>query len=141
MRGFYFRGKIIPGFSVFLFTLLVLCFPILSCNKKNIPPPPVITWEDNGPDSTVLRILIQTPQGLILYGQYVNLALSQDSLNSKILVRRTPTNVSGVAVFRKLYPRVIYYNCYAVNSVQTYYGSGHIHLRPASVRDTVLIVY
>ena len=140
MKGLRSPGRMIRGFSILIIMPAVLCLACLSC-QTHVTPPPVVTWEDNGPDSTVLNILVQTPQGLIMYGQSVNLALSQDSLNGKLLVRRTPTNATGIAVFRKLYPRVIYYNCYAVNSVQTFYGSGHVHLRPSAKRDTVLIVY
>lgn len=140
MKGKHSPGCKFRGIRIFLFVFPVLCVALLTC-KPSVSPPPVVTWEDDGPDSTVLSILVQTPQGLIMYGQSVNLALSQDSLNSKLLVRRTPTNTTGIAVFRKLYPRVIYYNCYAVNSVQAFYGSGHVHLQPSAKRDTVLIVY
>jgi len=133
-------GRMVQGLRISIFILPLLCITILSC-QKHVNPPPVATWEDNGPDSTVLSIFVQTPQGLIMYGQFVNLALSQDSLNNKLLVRRTATNATGIAIFRKLYPRIIYYNCYAVNNVQTFYGSGHIHLLPSAKRDTVLIVY
>jgi hypothetical protein len=140
MKGQGSTGRIFRGFRIFVFLLPFICLAALSCKTK-VSPPPVFTWEDDGPDSTVLNILVQTPQGLLMYGQSVNLALSQDSLNSKLLVRRTPTNTMGIAVFRKLYPRIIYYNCYAVNSVQTFYGSGLVHLLPSARRDTVLIVY
>jgi len=114
---------------------------ILSCAKSGSNPPPVAVWEDNSSDSASLNLTVQSAQGQILVNQYVNLALSTDSLNAGNLVRKTATNSAGVAVFRKLYPRIIYFNCVAVTSTQTFYGSGKVRLLPGMVKDTILTVH
>lgn len=114
---------------------------LLACTKHGTDPAPIPVWEDNSNDSAGLRINVQNSQGLFLYGQYVNLALSRDSLNTSLLVRRTATNTAGVAVFRKLYPRIIYYNCFAITNGQTFFGSGSARLMPGITKDTLLIVH
>ena len=121
--------------------ILISTFIGISCKKSSPDIPPITNWEDNGYDSATLRIIIQNAQGIKIYGQYVNLALSKDSLNNRILVRQTPTNSAGVAIFRKLYPRVLYYNCYAVTQATTYFGSGNVRLSAGMVKDTILTVY
>lgn len=126
---------------LYLAVLLLIVFWAIACQKQNTDIPPLPVWEDNGSDSATLKINIQTAQGIKIYGQYVNLALSSDSLNKRILVRQTPTNSAGFANFRKLYPRVIYYNCYVIIQASTYYGSGYVRLRPGMVKDTILTVY
>jgi len=78
---------------------------------------------------------------MVLVGQYVSLALSKDSLSASNLVRKTQTNGSGIAVFSKMYPRVIYYNCMAVTFGNTYFGSGSIRLLPGVKKDTILMVH
>ena len=114
---------------------------VISCAKSGSDKPPLPTWEDNGADSATLRVLVQTNQGTIFYGQNVNLALSRDSLSAKLLVRQVPTNTYGIAVFRKLYPRIIYYNCYVITSTRNFYGSGYLRLPAGAMKDTILIVY
>ena len=125
--------------AVFAITTGILL--LMSCMKSTTPAPPVPVWEDNGADSTTLKIAVQTAQGLVLVGQYVSLALSRDSLSANNLVRKTPTNGLGVAVFSKMYPRVIYYNCIAVTFGNTYFGSGWLRLSAGVKKDTILIVH
>lgn len=119
----------------------ILCLGAMACHSHGTEPPPVADWEDNSADSARLNINVQTPQGWILYGQYVDLALSQDSLNKSVLVRRVPTNTLGFAIFRKLYPRVYFYKCYAVTNGQSFFGTGKTRLLPAQTKDTILNVH
>ncbi|MCX6282337.1 MAG: hypothetical protein NTU51_10280 [Bacteroidetes bacterium] len=121
--------------------VMLSCLFILACTKHSTDTAPLPVWEDTGADSVRLRINVQNSQGLVLYGQYVNLALSRDSLNANMLVRRIATNTSGTSVFSRLYPRIIYYNCYAITSGQTYFGSGVARLLPGINKDTLLIVH
>ena len=123
-----------------LCAMAVVCLLTLSCAKHSSDTP-VQTWEDNGADSARLNILLQTPQGLILMGQYISLALSSDSLSKSQLLRKTATGAGGVAIFRKLYPRRIFYTCIAVTNGQTFFGSGNVRLKAASTKDTILIVH
>lgn len=121
--------------------ILISTFIGISCKKSNPDVPPIPVWEDNGTDSATLRISLQNAQGIKIYGQYINLALSKDSLNNRTLVRQTATNSAGIANFRKLYPRVFYYNCFVVTQVGTYFGSGYVRMNPGMVKDTILTVY
>jgi hypothetical protein len=123
-----------------LCAMAVVCLLVLSCAKSSSDTP-VQAWEDDGADSARLNILLQTPQGLILMGQYISLGLSSDSLSKSLLVRKTASGAGGVAVFRKLYPRKIFYNCIAVTNGQTFYGSGNVRLNASSTKDTTLIVH
>ena len=121
--------------------MTIFCLLMLSCVKKNPEPVPVPVWEDNSADSARLNIRVQTAQGLLLTaGTSIKLALSPDSLTQSLLVRLSSTNAAGVAVFRKLYPRKLYYNCIAITNVQTFYGSGWARLSPGLTTDTTLIV-
>ncbi|MCX6283647.1 MAG: hypothetical protein NTW31_05375 [Bacteroidetes bacterium] len=130
-----------PALRSALFGMLVICLFLLSCTKHNTDPVPLPVWEDNSSDSAILRVHVQTSQGLIQYNQYVNLALSRDSLNNNLLVRRTVTSTSGTAVFSKLYPRIIYYSCFAITNGQTFFGSGVARLMPGITKDTLLTVH
>jgi hypothetical protein len=115
---------------------------ILSCNKHTIEVPPVTTWEDTGPDSATLTLTVKTAQGKLISSQYVNLALSTDSLSKKILVRNPAyTNAAGKVTFSKLYPRVVFYDCKVLTSTDVFYGSGSLRLLAGGTRDTTLIVY
>ncbi|MEI7490616.1 MAG: hypothetical protein WCK92_04395 [Bacteroidota bacterium] len=133
--------KKLPAMRGIVFGMLVIFLFLLSCTKHNTDPVPIPVWEDNSSDSAVLRIHVQTTQGLVQYNQYVNLALSRDSLNNNLLVRRTVTGTSGTAIFRKLYPRIIYYNCFAITNGQTFFGSGVARLLPGMTKDTLLTVH
>jgi len=125
-------------------TIILFAFIILaaaSCHKIGDDPQPIPTWENTKADSATLRILIETMNGTPLPGQYVNLALSLDSLNKGILVRRTMSNSLGITEFRRLYPRKFYYNCFANYENGTLFGSGYLILAPYAVKDTFLVVY
>jgi hypothetical protein len=133
-----------PYSNALLMPVLIIAIASLffiSCRKTTSDPIVIPVWEDNSADSAKLSIKVMTPQGMVLVGQYVNLALSTDSLAKKILVRSTPSNTSGSAVFNKLYPRKFYYNCIALNNGITYFGSGSANMLPSSTKDTTLIVY
>jgi len=131
----------LPSIRFIVSGMALICIFLLACTKHSTDPVPFPVWEDNSSDSAVLRVNVQNSQGMVLFGQYVNLALSRDSLNNNQLVRRTSTNTAGVAVFRKLYPRIIYYNCFAITSGQTFFGSGVARMIPGMTKDTLLIVH
>jgi hypothetical protein len=139
MKKICHTGRMLPAVTAVIIGLLFFS-SLISCNKTTPNSNPIPTWEDNGADSAVLRILVQTQQGQFLIGQYVNLALSLDSLNKKVLVRQTQTNSAGVAVLRKLYPRVIYFNCIAITASGALSGTGHVRLQASSTKDTILTV-
>ena len=130
----------LPSVRLMMYMAAIFCLFLLSCIKHGQEPTPLPVWEDNTADSARLNILVQTRQGYIFTGQYVNLALSSDSLSKNILVRKTVSNGAGISVFRKLYPRVIYYNCIAITPSQAFFGSGRIRLSAGMTRDTTLIV-
>jgi len=124
---------------VFIFFTGILVF--FSCGHKLEPPPnPIPVWVDNDADSATLTLTVETEQGIFLAGQNVNLALSADSLSKDLLVRQTFTDGVGRAIFRQLYPRRIFFNCYAKYASQPLYGIGQINLPPFSIRDTILTV-
>jgi len=133
--------RMVHALRIAVFATTAGVFLLISCMKNTTPPPPVPVWENNGADSLTLRIAVQTAQGMVLVGQFVSLALSKDSLSNNNLVRKTPTNGAGVAVFSKMYPRIIYYNCMAVTYGNSYFGSGSVRLRPGIRKDTILIVH
>jgi len=114
---------------------------VASCNKLEENEPPVAPWENTGPDSARLTVTVQTQSGILMVGSYVNLALSQDSLNKNLLVRRVMTDGVGKAVFSRLYPRKFYSNCFAYIEGKSLFGSFRITIMPYAVRDTVLIVH
>ncbi|MEI6889093.1 MAG: hypothetical protein ACOYM0_07105 [Bacteroidales bacterium] len=125
----------------FLAGTALMCFLVIACISKSTEPTPIRLWVDEGADSAKLNILVQTPQGLILVNQYVNLALSRDSLANSIRVRSERTSIAGKAIFSKLYPRIIYYNCFAVTNGQSFFGSGSARMLPGMTKDTTLIVH
>ncbi len=118
--------------------LLVLMW---SCHKIDANDTPVPVWEDQGPDSVSLNATIQTVTGYRIPGQYVNVALSPDSLSKGVLVRRTQTDGNGTAKNRRLYPLRYFINCYAIYQGKNYFGSYVIATKPAQRLDTVLLVY
>ena len=125
--------------TALVFFSALFCF---SCTKHEITAPPVTTWEDTGPDSAALRIIVRTAQGKLVSSQYVNIALSSDSLKNKILVRNPAyTNASGIVTFRRLYPRIIFYDCKVIQSTDIFYGAGSVRLIPGATKDTTLMVY
>jgi len=130
-----------PVINIIIPLTVIFILIILSCVKSGGDPPVIPVWEDNSADSARLNILVQTPQGLIQVDQYVSLALSKDSLGNKLLVRQVKTGLGGIAVFRKLYPRILYYNCVAITNGQTFFGSGSARMLPGMRKDTVLIVH
>lgn len=127
--------------AIFLF-LLIISGLLASCRKPSgEPPPPVPVWEDNSADSASLSVTVKTSLGILVAGQYVNLALSSDSLKNQVLVREPGyTNAAGIASFRKLYPRKIFFDCKVITATQVYYGTATINLVPGGNKDTVLIV-
>ncbi len=135
-----YRNRLTTLLYIFTGLAMVSLF-FLSCVKKGSDPVPVPIWVDETADSARLNILVQTPQGLILVNQYVNLALSRDSLGNSIRVRTERTSIAGVAIFRRLYPRMIYYNCFAVTNGQSFFGSGNARMLPGMTKDTILIVH
>jgi hypothetical protein len=136
-----FYKKRMPVIHMIIYSMAIFCLFLLSCQKNGSGPSPIPVWEDNSADSARLNILVQTSQGMVLTGQYANLALSRDSLTNNLFVRKTGTGGTGVAVFRKLYPRILYYNCVAVTSGQTFFGSGSARLSAGLTKDTTLIVH
>lgn len=104
-------------------------------------PQPLPEWEDKSADSATLLLTVETQDGTFMTGSYVNLALSDDSLNKNIWVRRSVTNGAGRISFSRLYPRKYFSNCQAYYNGMTYFGSFHIYLPPGSVKDTVLFVH
>ncbi len=128
----------------YYFLILVifsLTFVIVACNKLETNDNPLPVWEDTGPDSVTFSVTVQTLEGILLPGQYVNLAFSQDSMAQGIMVRRVATNGIGRAHFPRLYPRKYYYNCYATYLTNIYYGYSLIKLNPMDIRDTILTVH
>jgi len=127
-------------FSLML-TLGVITLLIFSCNKLETNDNPLPDWEDTGPDSVTFSVTVQTVEGILLPGQYVNLAFSQDSMGKNMMVRRAATNGIGRANFPRLYPRQYYFNCYATSQSNIFYGSALIKLKSQDIRDTVLTVH
>jgi hypothetical protein len=111
------------------------CRKTIEITKKQLPP-----WEDHTADSVTFRVFVQTNLGILVYGQYVNLALSKDSLNRSILVRISMTNGAGVARFPQLYPGTYYFNCFSATSTGFGYGWAKTSLFPQQIKDTLLIV-
>jgi len=127
-----------------LVILLCVIFGLLfywSCNKIDQNNNPIPTWQDLGPDSVTLHATIQTVSGYLLPGQYINLALSPDSLSKGILVRRAQTNGQGTAAFSRLFPRTYFVNCYATYQSKNFFGSFILFTKPSQRLDTLLLVY
>jgi len=120
---------------LFFIALSIGCVKTIKITGKPLPP-----WVDNSADSVTLHVIVQTNLGILVYGQYVNLALSKDSLNRSIFVRTGMTNGAGNAGFTKLYPGTYYYNCFSTTSTGFGYGSAKINLFPQQIKDTLLIV-
>jgi len=127
-------------FSGMLLLLTISCL-FFSCNKLETNNNPLPDFEDTGPDSVTFSVTVQTLEGTMLPGQYVNLAFSQDSMGKNNMVRRAATNAIGRADFPRLYPRRYFFNCYATYLTNIYYGSALIKLQPQDIRDTVLTVH
>ncbi len=125
----------------FIMLFIVTCFFPSCKNTLNPDPLPVPEWEDKSADSTTLTVTVQTQDGTYMTGSYVSLALSTDSLNRNIWVRRSVTDGAGRVRFTRLYPRIYYSNCYAYYNGMTYYGSFHITMPPRSAKDTLLFVH
>ncbi len=111
-----------------------------SCHKLTIEDPPIANWEDFGSDSVKLNVFVQTKESFLLTGQYVSLALSQDSLDKSILVRKVTTDGYGRAQFPRLFPRIYYFKCYANYQGTNLIGSSFIHLPPVERLDTSVIL-
>jgi len=129
-------GKVI--FFLAITGCLLLVFG--SCNKLTIEEPPVPIWEDLGPDSVKLNVFIRTKDGFLLTGQYVSLALSQDSLDKLILVRKVITDGLGRAQFPRLFPRKYYFNCYANYQGTNLIGFSTVTLPPVAKLDTSVVL-
>jgi hypothetical protein len=126
-------------FLVLPFCTIFLLF--IACNKLEPDDNPLPHYEDTGPDSVTFSVTVQTLEGIMLPGQYVNLAFSQDSMGKNMMVRRVATDGIGRASFPRLYPRRYFFNCYATYLTNIYYGSALIKLNPQDIRDTVLTVH
>jgi hypothetical protein len=137
MKGAVIR-KNVGRYVAVTFTALLM---MAGCNKLEVNNDPIPVWEDWDADSATLNVSIQTQGGVFLVGQFVNLALSQDSLNAGHLVRRVSTDGNGRVVFYRLFPGKYYMNCFSTYLGETQYGSGNISLGPYEVRDTLLIVH
>jgi len=118
------------------------CFLLFfdSCLKLTIENPPVPIWENLGPDSVKLNVTIRTKEGFFLTGQYVNLALSMDSLDNLILVRKVSTDGNGKAQFPRLFPRTYYYNCYANYQGTNLSGFFFIYIPAITKLDTSVVL-
>jgi len=118
------------------------CFLLFfgSCVKLTIEEPPVANWENFGSDSVKLNVFIRTKDGFLLTGQYVSLALSQDSLDKLILVRKVTTDGYGRAQFPRLYPRKYYFNCYANYQGTSLIGLSSIFLPSVAKLDTSVVL-
>lgn len=127
-------------FLTFLVIIPLVLFYV-SCNKLDSSSNPVPVWENLGPDSVTLHTTIQTVSGYLLPGQYINLALSPDSLNKGILVRRVQTNGQGTASMSRLFPRTYFVNCFATYQAHNFFGSFILMTRPSQRMDTLLLVY
>lgn len=125
--------------------LITLLFPLFlffaSCNKLEQNTNPLPVWEDLGPDSVTVNATIQTVSGYLLPGQYVNFALSSDSLSKGILVRRVQTDGQGKASAHRLFPRTYFINCFATYEMKNFFGSFIIFTKPSQRIDTLLLVY
>ncbi|MCK9203310.1 MAG: hypothetical protein M0P58_02600 [Bacteroidales bacterium] len=121
---------------VIVFTFSISCKKTLDTEKADLPP-----WEDKSSDSATLEVTVETQYGIFMTGAYLNLALSNDSLNNKIWVRRSITDGAGHVVFSRLYPRIYYANCYVYLNGYSYYGSFNIKMPPQSIKDTLLYVH
>ncbi len=122
-------------------TIIPLVLIYMSCNKLDPSDTPVPIWEDLGPDSVTMHATIQTVSGFLLPGQYVNFALSPDSLNKGILVRRIQTDGQGTATANRLFPRIYFINCFATYQAKNFYGSFIVPTMPSQRIDTLLLVY
>jgi|APMed6443717190_1056831.scaffolds.fasta_scaffold335802_1 hypothetical protein len=121
--------------------LLSLVLFFASCNKLEQNDNPIPVWEDLGPDSVTVNATIQTVSGYLLPGQYVNFALSSDSLSKGILVRRVQTDGQGRASAHRLFPRNYFINCFATYQAKNYFGSFILFTKPSQRIDTLLLVY
>ena len=97
-------------------------------------------WEDNTSDSVTLIVRVQNNLGLYVYGQYVNLALSKDSLNKSLLVRTSMTDGAGKASFLRLFPGTYHFNCFSNSSQNIGYAISWLKLFPQQIKDTTLIL-
>ncbi|MEI7499572.1 MAG: hypothetical protein WCK84_03900 [Bacteroidota bacterium] len=123
----------------FLSPLIFLTLFWVSCKKTNPEPTPIPEWENTDPDSATLNVIVQTQQGIFLFGAYVYLYL--DSLNERVLVRTAMTNGAGRVRFARLYPRKFYTKSFATYQGISLNGSFTIQMPPYATRDTILIVY
>lgn len=127
--------------AVTVFILIPLILTYVSCHKLDPNPNPLPVWEDLSSDSVTINATMQTVSGHLLTGQYLNYALSQDSLNKGILIRSIPTDSKGIAIARKLYPRRYFISCVATYQSKVYSGSYVINTKPSQRIDTLLLVY
>lgn len=126
-------------FTKFLSLILISGFLTLSCNKIT-DEKPVPEWENTGADSCALNVVVQTQQGLFLSNSYVNLAFTQDSLNQGKYIRRAYSNGVGKAIFRRLYSRKFYSNCFTSYQGIPMFGSMIVFVPPYITKDTILKV-
>lgn len=126
-----------------LLVIFLLSFVLLldSCHKLEENDNPIPVWEDLSPDSVTINATIQTVSGYLLPGQYVNFALSSDSLSKGILVRRVQTDGQGRASAHRLFPRNYFINCFATYQTKNYFGSFILFTKPSQRIDTLLLVY
>ena len=125
---------------VFVAVSLALGLTFSSCLKLTVEEPPVANYEDFGADSVRLNVFIRNSEGTLLTGQYVNLALSKDSLDKLSLIRKVVTDGYGRASFPRLYPGRYFFNCYANFGGINLIGSSSIYLPPIAKLDTNTIL-
>ena len=122
-------------------TIIPLVLIYMSCNKLDPSDNPIPVWEDLGPDSVTMHATIQTVSGYLIPGQYVNFALSPDSLSKGILIRRVQTDGVGTASAHRLFPRTYFVNCFATYQAKNFFGSFILPTKPSQRIDTLLLVY
>ncbi len=125
---------------VFFSASLFLWLAFSSCLKLNNEEPPIANYEDFDADSVRLNVFIRNSEGLLLTGQYVNLALSRDSLDNLLLVRKVITDGYGRASFPRLYPGKYYFNCFANYGGMTLSGFSSIYLPAIAKLDSSYIL-
>jgi hypothetical protein len=125
----------------FCLGVLPVVLVFFSCNKLENNDKPIPVWENWEADSATLTVSIQTQDGNYIVGQFVNLALTQDSLNNGLFVRRTATDGTGHVLFNRLFPSLYYLNCFSNYQGQMTFGSGKIRLGEYEIRDTILILH
>lgn len=129
------KSGLISALALFFLCFSGGCRKTIEITQQELP-----YWEDTSGDSVTLFVQIQNREGFYVYGQYVNMALSKDSLNRSLLVRKSVTDGTGRATFRRLFPGKYYINCFSSSSQSIGYISAKMVLFPEQIKDTLLIL-